>query len=77
MMCFMCKGKLEDKETTFMADLGSCIVIIKHVPSQVCNQCGEASYNNETAKKLEKIINILRASFTTEIAVINFPTEVA
>lgn len=77
MTCFMCKGHLEDKETTFMVDLGSCIVIIKHVPSQVCNQCGETSYDNETAKKLENIVNTLRASFATEIAVVNFSNEVA
>ena len=32
--CFMCKGNLENKLTTFMVDLGSCIVIVKNVPSQ-------------------------------------------
>ena len=39
--CFMCKGNLENKLTTFMVDLDSCIVIVKNVPSQVCSQCGE------------------------------------
>ena len=77
MSCFMCKGQLEDKKTTFMADLGNCIVIVKNVPSQVCLQCGETSYSNETAKKLEKIASALRASFATEIAVVNFSGEVA
>ena len=32
--CFMCKGILENKLTTFMVDLGSCIVIVKNVPSR-------------------------------------------
>lgn len=77
MACFMCKGQLEDKKTTFMADLGNCIVIVKNVPSQVCSQCGETSYSNETAKKLEAIVSALRASFATEIAVVNFSSEVA
>ena len=54
MNCFMCKGDLEDKNTTFMVELDNCIIIIKNVPSQVCKQCGEVSYSNEVAKQLEK-----------------------
>lgn len=67
----MCKGSLEDKTTTFMADLGSCIVIIKNVPSQVCTQCGEVSYTDEVAAELERISNSLKQS-VTEIAIIDF-----
>ncbi|WP_019554504.1 type II toxin-antitoxin system MqsA family antitoxin [Propionispira raffinosivorans] len=76
MKCFMCKGHLEDKLTTFMVDLGKCIVIVKNVPSQVCSQCGEVSYNNEVAKELEKIVSTMRASLT-EIAVVNYPPNAA
>lgn len=76
MTCFMCKGHLEDKETTFMVDLGNCIVIVKNVPSQVCSQCGEVSYSDPAAKQLEKIINVMRTSFT-EIAVVNYSDKVA
>ncbi len=74
MHCFICKGSLIDKPTTFFADLGDCIVVIKNVPSQVCKQCGEISYSNEVALKLEETINLLRRS-TTEIAVINFDAK--
>ncbi len=74
MACFVCKGQLVDKLTNFLADLGDCIVVIKNVPSQVCIQCGEISYNNETARKLEEIINSIRHS-PTEIAVINYNTR--
>lgn len=49
MNCFMCKGKLEEKNTTFMVELDNCIIIIKNVPSLVCEQCGEVSYSNEVA----------------------------
>lgn len=70
----MCKGHLVDKSTTFLADLGDCIVIVKNVPSQVCTQCGEVSYSNEVARKLESIINLLRRS-STEIAVINYDAK--
>ena len=76
MKCFMCKGSLTDKHTTFMVDIDKCIVIVKNVPSQVCSQCGEASYNDTIAKQLEGIVNSLRAT-VSEIAVVNYIDNVA
>ena len=77
MICFMCKGKSEDKNTTFMVDLGNCIVIIKNVPSQVCGQCGEVSYENDVARQLEKIVNKVKSAAFTEIAILNYSEKVA
>ena len=78
MNCFMCKGDLEDKNTTFMVELDNCIIIIiiKNVPSKVCKQCGEVSYSNEVAKQLEKLVNSVRNAIT-EITVINYTEKVA
>lgn len=76
MSCFMCKGSLSDGLTTFMADVAACIIVIKNVPSQVCTQCGEASYSNDVATQLEKITNSLRKSIT-EIAVVNYVDKTA
>ena len=76
MNCLMCKGNLENKNTTFMVELDKCIIIIKNVPSQVCKQCGEVSYSNEVAKQLEKLVNAVRNSIT-EITVINYSEKVA
>jgi YgiT-type zinc finger domain-containing protein len=73
----MCKGKLENKSTSFMADLENCIIIVKNVPSQVCSQCGEISYNNEVARQLEKIVNAVKSTVITEIAVVNYSEKVA
>ena len=69
--CFMCKGELEEKLTTYMVDLESCIIIVKNVPSLVCKQCGETSYTDEVAQELERIVVSMRNSLT-EIAVVNF-----
>ena len=63
MKCFMCKGNIENKNTTFM--------IIRNVPSQVCKQCGEVTYSDEVAKQLEKLANSVRNAIT-EITVINY-----
>ena len=76
MKCFMCKGKLEEKNTTFMVELDNCIIIIKNVPSLVCEQCGEVSYSNEVSKQLEKLVNAVRNSIT-EITIINYSEKVA
>jgi len=78
MRCFMCKGGFFDNPTTFMVDIENCIIIIKNVPSQVCKQCGEVSYNNNVAKQLESIVSSLRQSERiTEIAVVNYGDNVA
>lgn len=76
MTCFMCKGELENKNTTFMIELDNSIIIIKNVPPQVCRQCGEASYSDEVAKQLEKLINSVRNKIT-EFTVINYTEKVA
>ena len=76
MNCLMCKGVLENKNTTFMIELDNCIIIIKNVPSQVCKQCGEVSYSNEVAKQIERLVNAVRNSIT-EITVINYTEKVA
>ena len=77
MNCFMCKGDLENKNTTFMVELNNCIIIIiKNVPSQVCKQCGEITYSNEVAKQLEKLVNSVKNAIT-EITVINYTEKVA
>ena len=76
MNCFMCKGILENKNTTFMVELDNCIIIIKNVPYLVSKQWGEVSYSNEVAKQIEKLVNTVRNSIT-EITVLNYTEKVA
>ncbi|MDR0273528.1 MAG: type II toxin-antitoxin system MqsA family antitoxin [Clostridiales bacterium] len=76
MDCLMCKGLIEDKQTTFMVDLGNCILIVKNVPSQVCSQCGETSYADNIASQLEKIADEAKKTLS-EITVINYAARVA
>jgi len=73
----MCKGNVKDGFSTFTADMGDCIVVIKNVPSRVCDQCGEASYNDEVARRLEQIVHSLTDSATAEIAVVSYSEKAA
>jgi len=72
----MCEGSLQDKFTTFMVEIDKCIIIVKNVPSQVCEQCGETSYSNTVARQLEDTASSLRNSLT-EIAVVSYTEEAA
>ena len=72
----MCKGTIEDKLTTFMADAANSIVIVKNVPSQVCSQCGETSYSDDVASQLEIIVSSAQKAMS-EIAVINYAAGAA
>lgn len=72
MDCFFCGGTLVETTTKFMVDIGQCVVIVKNVPAQVCQQCGEASYSNEVMKRLEKIVEAVKNSIMSEVAIIDY-----
>ena len=77
MTCFYCKGKTIETTTKFIVDLGKCVVIIKNVPARVCEQCGEVSFNSEAAKQIEKIVDAVKNSIMSEVAIVEYPLEVA
>ena len=77
MTCFMCKGTMQEGFSTFTSDMGNCIVIIKNVPSHICSQCGEASFDDVTARRLEEIVHTLTEPVNTEIAVVNYTEKAA
>jgi YgiT-type zinc finger domain-containing protein len=58
--CPMCGGEKESGHTTFSVDLGDGLVVVRHVPATVCNQCGEEWIDNKTAQQLETIVEEAR-----------------
>jgi YgiT-type zinc finger domain-containing protein len=73
----MCKGTVNDGFSTFTADKGDCIIVIRNIPSQICSQCGEASYSNAVVQQLEKIIQRIKESASTEVAIVNYSEKAA
>ena len=71
MTCFMCRGDMEAKLTTFLVEADGCIIIVKGVPSYVCTQCGEVSYDTDVVMRLEKIVENMKKS-SMEIAVSSY-----
>jgi YgiT-type zinc finger domain-containing protein len=73
----MCKGQVKDGFSNFTADMGSCIVVVKNVPSRICEQCGETTYSGEVARQLEIIVMNITTSVCAEIAVVNYSEKAA
>lgn len=58
--CAVCGGRKVDGATTFTAELGYGVVVIRHVPALVCEQCGADWLADETAARVEELVNAAR-----------------
>ncbi len=54
-LCPLCGGQLGEGTTTFTADFGDGVVVVRHVPARVCSQCGEAWVDDTQAARLEAL----------------------
>ena len=59
-LCPLCGGRKVVGTSTFTADLGTGIVVVRNVRATVCAQCGEEWIDNETARKLERSVSEAR-----------------
>lgn len=55
--CPICKGYKVDSTTTFTVDLDFGVVVVRHVPATVCEQCSTEWIDDETSEKLEQLVN--------------------
>ena len=47
------------------------IIVIKNVPCEECEQCGEKYYTDEVAEQLEKMVNLAK-QMMQEIAILDY-----
>ena len=59
-MCPMCGGEKRPGKTTFTADLGFGVVVVRNVPASVCSQCGADWINDKTAERIENLVEEAR-----------------
>ena len=69
--CPLCGGNKASGKTTFTADLGSGVVVVRRVQATICTQCGEEWIDDETARCLEKVVDEARLKHS-EVEVIAF-----
>jgi len=61
MRCALCRtGETKPGKTTETYEIESTVVVVRGVPAEVCQQCGEAYTNEATTRRLEKIVDQAR-----------------
>ncbi|MDO4545607.1 MAG: type II toxin-antitoxin system MqsA family antitoxin [Bacillota bacterium] len=76
-MCFYCKSEaLKPTKTNYVVDLDSCIIIVKNVPCEECEQCGEKYFSDEIVEKLDAIVDEAK-KLVSEITVVDFAKKIA
>jgi YgiT-type zinc finger domain-containing protein len=58
MKCVICKtGITKMGKTSTMFEREGSLIIIKDIPAEICDQCGEAYFDEETTRELMRIAN--------------------
>jgi YgiT-type zinc finger domain-containing protein len=74
--CPICAGQRQDGLTTFTVDLGFGVIVVRHVPANLCSICGEEWLDDATAAVLEKIVEGARTKHrTVEVAEYEYEKE--
>lgn len=68
--CPICSGNMIKGTTTFTVDYDKGVIVIRHVPALVCNQCGESWIEDEQSEKLEVLVQEAK-SHSRQIEVID------
>lgn len=72
----LCKcNTVKQSTTTHVVNYKGSIIVIKNVPCEECEQCGEIFYTDEVAEKLEQIVDEAK-TMLQEISVMDY-TKVA
>lgn len=58
--CPLCGGMKKPGTTTFTADLGFGVVVVRDVPATVCSQCGADWIADDVAERIEALVDDAR-----------------
>lgn len=71
-MCLLCKcDTVRQTTTVHVVNYKGCVIVVKNVPCEECEQCGEKSYTDEVAERLEAVVNSAK-KLLQEISVIDY-----
>jgi YgiT-type zinc finger domain-containing protein len=60
--CALCSGQILAGSTTFTVDYRDGSFIARNVPAAVCEQCGEAWITDQSAQRLESLLQDAKAA---------------
>ena len=76
-MCFYCTCKtMVPAVTTHTVTLETKVIVVKNVPCEACEQCGEKYLSDEVMEELERIVGEAKEQ-TSEVCVIDYNARVA
>lgn len=71
-MCMFCKcDTVKESVTTHVVNYRNCIIVIKNVPCEECEQCGEKFYTDEVTERVEELVSAAKR-LMQEVAVIDY-----
>lgn len=71
-MCFYCGCKTTTPSVTnHVVNYRDCVIVVKNVPCEECEQCGEKYFSDEVMEKLEKIVDTAK-QLATEVFVTDY-----
>lgn len=72
MNCVICKlGETSEGRVTVTLTLNELTIVIKHVPAQVCENCGEYYLSDDITDKVLKLAE-LSAARNAEVEILRF-----
>ena len=71
-MCMLCKcDTVRQSTTTHVVNYKGSVIVIKNVPCEECEQCGESFYTDEVAERLEEIVNTAK-KLLQEVSILDY-----
>lgn len=71
-MCMFCKcNTMKSGLTTHVVVWNGNVIVVKNVPCEECEQCGEKYFSDEVAIRLEAIVNATKAKMQ-ELVVLDY-----
>lgn len=71
-MCFYCGCKTTTLSVTnHVVNYRDCVIVVKNVPCEECEQWGEKYFSDEVMEKLEKIVDTAK-QLATEVFVTDY-----
>ena len=78
-MCIFCgSSRLKQSKTDYIEKSGSMIILIKNVPCEECEQCGEIYFSHDIVKIIYRILDgIQPISSEITLTVLDYVKSVA
>jgi len=60
-----CSGEYEQREVVRAVRQGDRIIVVEHIPAEVCDVCGDVLFTPETIERLEALRNTTKPPMRT------------